>query len=361
MIVFRVLFFSFFLVSLFAKPIETFYGIVEVNEPVLLELIESNAFQRLKSIHQYGVAYYTTHREEYTRFDHSIGVFHLLRANGCSLNEQIAGLLHDASHTVFSHVGDWVFQKQHSNTDYQNSIHEEFLATTDIGPILKKYNLLPRDVLPLERLFPALERSRPDLCADRLEYNLQGAYHRGFITKEEALTIFNDCRYIDNQWVATRRDLMEKLVRFGLFMTEDCFGGIANHLASSWLAEAIKKSLELGLISSHEFHLGSDDVIWNKLASSEDPFIKSRFKMIFNTKNLYQIVDPKEANLHIKTKFWGFDPWITHKGQRVRLTTLSPSLEKEYQTVKDRIAKGFSIKLLTQGITSGDGLSHPGQ
>jgi hypothetical protein len=53
--------------SLFGKQIETFYGAIEVDEPVLLELIESPAFQRLKLIHQYGVAYYTTHREEYKR------------------------------------------------------------------------------------------------------------------------------------------------------------------------------------------------------------------------------------------------------------------------------------------------------
>jgi hypothetical protein len=51
------------------KPIETFYGAIAVEEPVLLELIESSAFQRLKYIHQYCVSYYTTHREEYTRYD----------------------------------------------------------------------------------------------------------------------------------------------------------------------------------------------------------------------------------------------------------------------------------------------------
>ena len=54
--------------ELFSERIETFYGEVEVEEPVLIELIHSPAVQRLKSIHQYGVAYYTTHHEEYNRF-----------------------------------------------------------------------------------------------------------------------------------------------------------------------------------------------------------------------------------------------------------------------------------------------------
>jgi hypothetical protein len=56
--------------ALSAQKIDTFYGPIEVEEPVILELLESRAMQRLKTLHQYGVVYYTTHREEYTRYDH---------------------------------------------------------------------------------------------------------------------------------------------------------------------------------------------------------------------------------------------------------------------------------------------------
>ena len=60
--------------------LDTFYGKVEVNEPVIIDLIKSSAFQRLRGIHQYGVAYYIgAHMEPYNRFDHSIGVFTILR------------------------------------------------------------------------------------------------------------------------------------------------------------------------------------------------------------------------------------------------------------------------------------------
>src|SRR5579872_6615413 len=112
-----------FALELWGETIDTFYGSIEVEEPVLLELIHSPSFQRLKSIHQYGVAYYTTHREEYNRFDHSLGVFAILRAKGAPLDEQIAGLLHDISHTAFSHVGDWVFGKEYQEDDYQSIIY----------------------------------------------------------------------------------------------------------------------------------------------------------------------------------------------------------------------------------------------
>jgi HD superfamily phosphohydrolase len=109
--------------------VQTFYGPIEVKEPVLLELIHSAPMQRLKQVHQYGVAYYTkTHPEEYNRFDHSLGVFAILRIKGASLVEQIAGLLHDISHSAFSHVGDWVYAKENQENDYHSSVHEGFVA-----------------------------------------------------------------------------------------------------------------------------------------------------------------------------------------------------------------------------------------
>ena len=93
------------------EKVDTFYGSIDVQEPVLIDLIHSPAVQRLKRVHQYGVAFYTTHKENYTRYDHSLGVFAILRLKEASLQEQIAGLLHDVSHTAFSHVGDWAYDQ----------------------------------------------------------------------------------------------------------------------------------------------------------------------------------------------------------------------------------------------------------
>ncbi len=332
--------------SLLARPIETFYGIIEVDEPVILELVDSPAFQRLKEVHQYGVSYYTTHKEEFTRYSHSLGVFHLLRASNRPLNEQIAGLLHDVSHTAFSHVGDWVFDKEYKEIDYQNSIHEVFLEETGLAKILKKYNIDPKDILPEEKTAPALEKSRPNASADRLDYSIQGGYHQNFLTKAEALEVFEDCKYIENRWVSTKPELMSKVIAFTLFMTEDCFSSPENHLSSRWLADAIIKALETSLISRDEFHFGTDNVIWDKLISSNDPYIQSRMEMVFNAKNLFRIVDPKEADIILNTKFWGFDPWIAIDGKVVRLTSINRDLKADYQAVKDRIALGFSIKLI---------------
>ena len=64
----------------------------------------------------------------------------------------------------------------------------------------------------------------PNLCADRLDYNIQGAYYQNFLTHEEVLTLFNKLQFKEGHWICEDHVLLKKLVRFSLFMTQDCLG-----------------------------------------------------------------------------------------------------------------------------------------
>ncbi len=310
-----------------------------MGEPVLVELIESPAFERLKYVHQYGVSYYTTHKEEYTRYKHSLGVFAILRMKGASLEEQIAGLLHDVSHTVFSHVGDWIFQKIGSEKDYQNDIHEEFLEKYGLGAILKKYNLSSKDVLPLEELFPMLEQKKPNLCADRIDYNIQGAYYQGQLSLEEGRELLNDLEFHEGKWVvSSRKDLALKIARFALFMSEDCWGSRINHMTSTWLSEAILRALDLKKLKLEDIHFGVDDAIWTLLIESEDRGIQELMKKVLNPSN-YSL----PSGTFAPAKFSGIDPWIKDKNTLVRLTELDSDYCQEYEALKARMQKGHTF------------------
>ena len=100
------------------------YGDRELKEEVLKELIDSRPFQRLKNIHQAGPQPFFMYKYPMTRYEHSIGVMLLLRDHGASLEEQIAGLLHDVPHTAFSHMVDFVY-----DTD-EHDYHDRFLEIT---------------------------------------------------------------------------------------------------------------------------------------------------------------------------------------------------------------------------------------
>lgn len=333
---------------LLAEKIDTFYGPIEVEEPVLVELIHSPAMQRLKSIHQYGVAYYTTHREEYNRFDHSIGVFAILRWKGACLKEQIAGILHDVSHTVFSHVGDWVFGKEYQEDDYQTTIHKTYLSQSGVEEILHQYGYTVDDVFPKEKRFTMLEQSLPNLSADRIDYNIQGAYFQGFLTKEEALELVKDLRFAEGKWISSRKDLLTKISHFSLFMTEDCWGSAMNYATSRWLADAILRALEQGIISWKEFHFGIDQTIWDALQGAGDPFIQKRMKMLENPTYYCLFVDPSEADIFVRFRCRGIDPWVLHEGSLVRLTETDPDLLQKFHLVKEHAAKGWPIQFLQE-------------
>ena len=61
----------------------------------------------------------------------------LIKKMGGSIEEQIAGLLHDVSHTAFSHVVDFVLD--HPEENYHELIFNEVVRSSPIPQILEKY------------------------------------------------------------------------------------------------------------------------------------------------------------------------------------------------------------------------------
>lgn len=90
------------------------YGVYKI-EQVLEDLINSKPVQRLRGGHQGGASYLVNPKWNVTRYEHSVGVMLLIRKLGGSLEEQIAGLLHDVSHTAFSHVVDFALDQKAEN------------------------------------------------------------------------------------------------------------------------------------------------------------------------------------------------------------------------------------------------------
>ena len=162
---------------------DVLYGEFEVD-PVVEELIVSKSVQRLKGIHQNGASYLINENWNVTRFDHSVGVMLLIKKLGGSVEEQIAGLLHDVSHTAFSHVIDYVFDN--SNESYHEEIFSSVVKNSDIPAILAKYGYNYEDILLDDSKWTLLERSAPELCADRVDYTLRDMYTYGYISLEEA-------------------------------------------------------------------------------------------------------------------------------------------------------------------------------
>ncbi len=169
------------------------YGKVVIEDPVLIELINSKPLQRLKGINQYGIPDTYYHKENYSRYEHSLGVMLLLKHLGSSEEEQIAGLLHDVSHRSFSHLYDWVIDNAELE-DAQDNSHSDFIMRSEIPSILERHGYDANRIIDYHN-FGLLERDSPDLCADRIDYALRE------FEPETAKQIFNGLIVVDRQIV----------------------------------------------------------------------------------------------------------------------------------------------------------------
>src|SRR4030042_1344956 len=138
---------------------DSVYGSIILDDPVLLELIRSPSVQRLKDISQYGIPDPYYHMKNFSRYEHSLGVMVLLRNLAASVEEQVAGLLHDVSHLAFSHVIDFLYgQGKKGVEDHQDSIHTAYIRETEIPAILKKHGFAVQNVFSYDD-FPILEKN----------------------------------------------------------------------------------------------------------------------------------------------------------------------------------------------------------
>jgi uncharacterized protein len=326
-----------------STTLNTAYGTLEISSPLIQELIDSKGFQRLKDIHQYGIANNLKPTEHYTRFHHSIGVYYLLNKFNVSEEEQIAGLLHDASHTVFSHVGDYLYSSQ-GDDSYQDQVHDWHLSKTDIGEILNKHGYNVNQINPKQEKFIALENSLPNLCADRIEYNLQGGWLHGLISHEEMLSIVDSLRYEDQTWFFTDANNAQKFAQISLYLTVHQWGSDWNIITYQWCAEALKRALDLNLLTSDDIHFSTDQQVWQVLVQAEDQEINSLVNQMRHYSQQYESTSFDKAETIIKGKFRGVDPLVKTKSGLQHLTQINTTYKQEFFAIKDQMEKGWPIK-----------------
>jgi hypothetical protein len=248
------------------------YGETEISEPIVLELLASPTLKRLKGIDQFGYlpGYPSVPPGGFpggpvSRFEHSVGVFLLLRKYGASFEEQISGLLHDVSHTVFSHSTDYALRDGESaaKQDHQDNVFETFVKNSDLLKIFSKYGL-DVDYILDENNFPLKEKKLPDLCADRIDYFLRDGTDIGIVEKDMAENFLQHLFVENNIWFFDNFEIAKKYVdAFSLLNKKYyCAFGDAKMFAS--VGDCVKYALEKGYIVKSDLFT-TDDVVLGKI------------------------------------------------------------------------------------------------
>src|SRR3989338_10707689 len=319
------------------------YGRFNITEPVLIDLINSPALRRLKRISQHGCwQFYRFGPEKFNRFEHSLGVLLLLRKFGAPIEEQIAGLLHDVSHTAFSHVGDRLFGRELTQ-DYQDSKLAKAFDLQGINKILKKHGFKPEVILDFSK-FNLLETELPDLCADRLDYTFQDPAEKK-INGAAAKKLLKKLRVYKNRFVFADRASAEGFGRLYLKLNQLVWCNPKQVTLFVLLAQALKIGLEKNIISKKDLFT-DDQTVRNKLQAAKNPEIAEKFRLM---KNLRIKIVPKNQVLGCsKTKIRIVDPGFLKNGKLIRLSAIDQDYKNKIAAFKKWAKNGFCVKILNK-------------
>ena len=306
------------------------YGDIVVKNQLIIDLINTAPFQRLKNISQDGAPHFIQPVRNVSRYEHSIGVWYLSTLYERSVEEQVACLLHDLSHTAFSHVVDFVVKDK--NHEYADGKLKEMILKSDIPQIIGKHGYSIEKVLD-KSIFPLLDNNLPDISFDRWDYFMRDGYTIGFlpiniinlflnsIQEENQVLFFSDHR------IASSFAIL--FVNFSRLIWLDP----SSHGSFFLLAEAIKLTMEDELITENDLFT-DDNVLLMKLKESKNSKVKDLLNRLKPGKEF-------EYALETDAEFFGpnkprfVDPLVkTDKGLE-RLSNLVPSLGnffKEFTT-----------------------------
>ena len=185
---------------------------------LMIRLVDTAEFQRLRRIKQLGLALFTYQGAEHSRFTHSLGVLHLATrilaklgtkykiSDEARIAVRCAALLHDIGHGAFSHVIEGILNFHHEDFTIQAVLSGE----TEVGRALREFSPeLPETIADVirgkYRPMALAQLVSSQLDVDRMDYLLRdslmtgakyGIYDLEWIIKSLEIDEENDRLYV---------------------------------------------------------------------------------------------------------------------------------------------------------------------
>jgi len=312
-----------FLIDIF-RIRDRVYGTVEITDPVLVELISSPAMRRLKGVDQAG--YFEPHfpGTKHSRFEHSVGVCLLLKRYGAPLQEQVAGLIHDVSHSAFSHCIDYVLDAgSPEKHDHQDNVFDAFVRKSEIPSILEKYGMNIDFILD-DANFPLKEKKLPDLCADRIDYSLRSARLYGILYDAD---FFLDFLVVKNgDWVFTDFEHARQYAELFRTLNTKYYAGMPSAIMFQTVGDCMRYALNRHYIDQSDLY-ATDAVVLAKIHRNleNDAQLRTFFKRMNDRIGFKN--DPDDYDHEVVCKSRVVDPFCLDGDKVKRVSEIDTSWE----------------------------------
>lgn len=322
------------------------YGNITIDSPIILALLETDALKRLDHILQHGISSLIGLSRKTTRLEHSIGTMIAVTRLGATEEEQIAALLHDVSHTAFSHVMDHVFGDALSQS-YHDVHQEAYVVKTDIPAVLDSFGKDWRVYLD-ETAFPLLEQPSPALCGDRIDYSLRDIQDFGFMTRDQIDAFLSDLIVHDGRIACQTPDIAEQFGRAFIACDDASWSNFREVGLYELTAKALRRGFKIGLLDDSDIW-SIDQLVWKKLGDSDDAEIQELVSLI--TLDTEFVWDDDNPDFAVRTKIRAIDPDVLTNGKLIPLSQIRPNFGQfrdEYINRKSNLWK-MSVKRIDSG------------
>jgi len=218
-------------------------------------LLDTPPVQRLRRVTQLGTVRLVYPSANHTRFEHSLGVYHLadralehLAVEGQQAERiRAAALLHDVGHCPYSHNIEAVIHRR--TGAYHDEVHD-LLGQGRVAEILVEAGLNPdriADLVAGDGEFGQLVSGELDV--DRMDYLVRDAHHTGVpygTIDHERLT--RELRFVDGQLVLDEGNVQtaESLLLARALMNPTVYKHHVARIAKAMLRQATERALEAG-------------------------------------------------------------------------------------------------------------------
>lgn len=323
------------------------HGFIEVNA-LEREIINAGSFQRLRNIKQLAMTHLVFHGAHHTRFEHSIGVMHMVtRAFESAIKNGTPGwphekiiayrqilrliaLTHDLGHAPFSHAAEAVFPQGMAHENFTQNV----ILETEIADIIDQigcrfareygeaYHITPNLICNIYQgkdPGPDLEYTflksfmDSELDCDKMDYLLRDALYCGVnygrYDVERLLSCLTICQREGFPRLAIQSGGIQAFEEFMLaryFMFVQVYFHRTRRFFDTMYASALKKVLPGGKFPSvtKEYLEWDDYRIWNLLRENAGNFIECEniihrkvYPRIFETKTHPTEADFKNFNI----------------------------------------------------------------